>query len=78
MEFSAELTTAEKITACNTAIELLEANAYTAILQAGLVPEDLPTPYTPPGDSTSHPLQHQAKSEIDKLDAVKAHLATLS
>jgi hypothetical protein len=78
MDFSAELTTAEKIAACNNAINVLEPSVYEACLNLGLVPEDLASDYTAPGTLDTHPLEHRIEGELAKLNAVKAHLASLS
>ena len=78
MDFSAELTTAEKITACNNAINILEPAVYEACLNLGLIPADIASDYTAPGTLDSHPLEHRIESELAKLNAVKAHLASLS
>jgi hypothetical protein len=78
MDFSAELTTAEKMTACTKAINILEPSVYEAILNMGLIPADIASDYTAPGTLETHPLEHRIETELAKLNAVKAHLASLS
>jgi hypothetical protein len=78
MDFSAALTTAEKQAACANAINLIEPSLYEACLNLGLIPADVASDYTAPGTLDSHPLEHRIESELAKLNAVKAHLASLS
>ena len=78
MEFSAGLSNAMKIEACNNAIKNIEFAFYEATLNIGLLPADVADDYTAPGTATTHPLEHRVEGELSKLAAVKAHLASLS
>ena len=78
MEFSAGLSTAMKIEACNNAIKNIEVAFYEAALNLGLVPADVADDYAAPGTVTTHPLEHRVEGELAKQAAVKAHLASLS
>ena len=79
MEFSANLTTAEKQSSCQSAIDIIEPGLYTAALAAGLDPAAVAVDYDVPVGATveTHPLEFQLKDWVDKLAVVKAHLATL-
>jgi len=79
MEFSANLTTAERQAACQTAIDIIEPGLYAAALTVGLDPGDVAADYDVPAGATTetHPTEFQLKDWVDKLAVVKAHLATL-
>ena len=57
MEFSAGLSNAMKIEACNNAIKNIEFAFYEATLNIGLLPADVADDYTAPGTATTHPLE---------------------
>ena len=79
MDFSASLSTAERQSSCQSAIDIIEPGLYTAALSAGFNPADVPADYDVPAGATleTHPLEFQLKDWVDKLVVVKAHLATL-
>ena len=82
MEFTAGLTTAEKIAACDASIDQIEPRVYESILILG---ED---PATFDGDAYAIPagkedaeiygIEHELKSKLDALANVRAHKASLS
>ena len=77
MEFSAELTNAEKRTASQNAINQLEPAVYEAALNIGIEPADLAADYTAPGALPEYALEHRLEDLLTKLATVKAHLAAL-
>jgi hypothetical protein len=77
MDFSASLTNAEKRTACDAAIAVIEPGLYGAALVAGLDPETLAADYAAPGTAVENPAEHQLETWVTKLASVKAHLAAL-
>ena len=79
MEFSTNLTTAEKQASCQSAIDIIEPGLYTAALSAGVDPTAVTDDYDVPVGATAetHPLEFQLKDWVTKLTVVKAHLATL-
>jgi hypothetical protein len=77
MDFSAELTNAEKRTATTNAIDRMEPAVYEAALNIGILPADLADDYTAPGTAEEYPLENQLAALCTKIAAVKAHLAAL-
>ena len=79
MDFSAELTNAEKRTATTNAINVLEPAIYEAALNIGVEPVDLADDYTAPGaaDDPSFTLEHRLEALVTRIAAVKAHLAAI-
>lgn len=77
MDFSAELTNAEKRTAATNAIGQLEPAVYEAALNIGMLPADLADDYTAPGSATDWPLETRLADLCTRIAAVKAHLAAL-
>ena len=80
MDFSAELTTAEKIAACTSAINQLEPGVYENMVVNGLDPATTPSDWdVPAGHSADdYPSEHALKEQLDRLNAAKAVLASLS
>jgi len=77
MDFSAELTNAEKRTATTNAIDRMEPAVYEAALNIGMLPADLADDYTAPGTAEEYPLENQLAALVARIAAVKAHLAAL-
>jgi len=77
MDFSAELTNAEKRTATENAISTLEPAVYEASLNIGIEPADLAADYTPPGAADEYPLENRLADLIARIATAKAHLAAL-
>ena len=82
MDFAVSLTTAEKIAACDAAIDQIEPRVYELILLVGLDPAtfDGDTYAIPAGkeDAEGYPVEHELKNRLDALATVKAHKASLS
>ena len=77
MDFSAELTNAEKRTATTNAINQIEPAVYEAALNIGIDPADLADDYTAPGSAEDWPLENRLADLVARIAAVKAHLATI-
>lgn len=79
MEFSTNLTTAEKQASCQIAINIIEPGLYAAALTAGLDPADVTADYDVPAGATveTHPMEFQLKDWVDKLAIATTHLASL-
>ena len=80
MDFSAALTTAEKIAACTSAINQLEPGVYENMVVNGLDPDTTPSDWdVPAGHSVEdYPGEHGLKEQLDRLNSAKALLAALS
>lgn len=88
MDFTAALTTAEKIAACNDAEDQISARVYEYILLIGedpatfdgasyVIPADKVDPVQEDGRKV-YAIEHELKERLDALAAVKAHKASLS
>jgi|GEM_PF-3033028 hypothetical protein len=77
MDFSIELTNAEKRTAATNALNGLEPAVYEAALNIGIEPVDLADDYTAPGSDADWPLENRLADLVARIAAVKAHLAAL-
>lgn len=82
MDFTASLTTAEKIAACDAAADQIEPNVYEKILLLGFDPAtfDGDNYAIPAGkeDAEIYGIEHELKSKLDALANVRAHKASLS
>jgi hypothetical protein len=82
MDFTASLTTAEKIAACDAAEDQISARVYEYILMLGVDPAtfDGASYVVPAGheDALVYAVEHELKERLDALAAVKAHKTSLS
>ena len=82
MEFTAGLTTAEKLAACEAAADQIEPSVYEKILLLGFDPTtfDGDNYAIPAGkeDAEVYAIEHTLKERLAALATLKAHKASLS